>query len=176
MLPGASMPLILLHWVIFKSSFSKHLLSIVHCKLLFHMLCLYCGCGCSGAEPGCFQQTSGSYMVHHAKFKISNKFNMYSAGIRCLLQSAECSDSLSWGLSGRPQSGPIQKHHLEDGGKRKAKSRADADNVYSDQATKAEALTQDHQDKLSLAGKGERVLHCAPSPWPQPQAQTISMT
>lgn len=30
-----------------------------------------------------------------------------------------------------------------------AKSRADADNVYSDQAKKAEALTQDHQDKLS---------------------------
>lgn len=34
-------------------------------------------------------------------------------------------------------------------GKRKAKSRADADKVYSDQAKKAEALTQDHQDKLS---------------------------
>lgn len=47
------------------------------------------------------------------------------------------------------------------GEKRKAKSRADADNVYSDQAKKAEALTQDHQDKLSshnaspLFGKGE---------------------
>lgn len=34
-------------------------------------------------------------------------------------------------------------------GGREAKSRADADNVYSDQAKKAEALTQDHQDKLS---------------------------
>lgn len=106
-LPGASLPLILLRWVIFKSSFSKHLLSPGHWELLFHMLCLYCGCGRSGAEPACFQQTSGSYMVHHAKFKISNKFNMYSVGIRCLLPSAKCSDSLSWGLSGRPQSGPI---------------------------------------------------------------------
>lgn len=55
MLPGASLPLILLHWVIFKSSFSKHLLSVIHWELLFHMLCLYCGCGRSGAEPACFQ-------------------------------------------------------------------------------------------------------------------------
>ena len=64
------------------------------------------------------------------------------------------------------------------GGGEKAKSRADADNVYSDQAKKAEALTQDHQDKLSLpfAGRGERASLRAPSPRPQPQAQTISMT
>lgn len=85
MLPGAFLPLILLHWVIFKTSFSKHLLSVVHWELLFHMLCLYCGCGRNGAEPACFQGASGSNVVQHAKFKISNKFNMYSAGIRCLL-------------------------------------------------------------------------------------------
>lgn len=36
------------------------------------------------------------------------------------------------------------------GEKRKTKSRADAANVYSDQAKKAEALTRDHQDKLSF--------------------------
>ena len=55
MLPGASLPLMLLYWVIFKSSFSKHLLSVVHQELPFHMLCLYCGCGRSRAEPACFQ-------------------------------------------------------------------------------------------------------------------------
>lgn len=66
------------------------------------------------------------------------------------------------------------------GGKKRAKSGADADNVDSDQAKKAEALTQDHQDKLSQgpppAGNGEQALLRAPSPRPQPQARTISMT
>lgn len=43
------------------------------------------------------------------------------------------------------------------------KSRADADNVCSDEAWKAEALTQDHQDKLSSPSlsltKGRNMLH-----------------
>lgn len=67
-------------------------------------------------------------------------------------------------------------------GKRKEKSRADADNVYSDQAKKTQALTQDHQDKLnsckaslSLAKGNIRCSMLLP-PKPQPQAQTISMT
>lgn len=86
-----------------------------------------------------------------------------------------------WKTTTRPNiETPIGRQGGGDGGE--AKSRADADNVYSDQAKKAEALTQDHQDKLSshnaspLVGKGEHTLLHAPSPRPQPQAQTISMT
>lgn len=55
MLPGAFLPLISLRWVIFKTSFSKHLLSVVQWELLFRTLCLYCGCGRRGAEPARFQ-------------------------------------------------------------------------------------------------------------------------
>lgn len=84
-LPGAFFLQILLHWVIFKTSFSKHLLSVLHWELMFHMLCLYCGCGRGGAEPACFHWACGNSEVHHAKFKISNKFNMYCAGIRSVL-------------------------------------------------------------------------------------------
>lgn len=84
-LPGAFFLQILLHWVIFKTSFSKHLLSVLHWELMFHMLCLYCGCGRGGAEPACFHWARGNSEVHHAKFKISNKFNMYCAGIHSVL-------------------------------------------------------------------------------------------
>lgn len=52
MLSGASNPLIPLPWVIFESSFSKHLLSEVHLELLFHVLCLYHGCGLTHMLPG----------------------------------------------------------------------------------------------------------------------------
>lgn len=84
-LPGALFLQILLHWVIFKTSFSKHLLSVLHWELMFHRLCLYCGCGRGGAEPACFQPARGNSEVHHAKFKISNKFYMYCAGILSVL-------------------------------------------------------------------------------------------
>lgn len=64
----------------------------------------------------------------------------------------------------------------------KGKIQSRCDNVYSDQAKKAGALTRDHQDKLSfqkvsllLARKEHALLHPS-SPRPQPQAQAISMT
>lgn len=82
-----------------------------------------------------------------------------------------------WKTTTRPN---IETPIWETGGEKRAKSGADADNVDSDQAKKAEALTQDHQDKLSQgpppAGNGEQALLRAPSPRPQPQARTISMT
>lgn len=84
-LPGALFLQILLHWVIFKTSFSKHLLSVLHWELMFHRLCLYCGCGRGVAEPACFQPARGNSEVHHAKFKISNKFYIYCAGILSVL-------------------------------------------------------------------------------------------
>lgn len=114
MLPGASLPLILLHWAIFESLFSKHLPSVVHWELLFHLLCLYCGCGRSRAKPACFQGAIvAASKSARAKFKISNKFNMYSAGICLFFLIAKHSDSLSRGLFGRPQLGAIWKLQLE---------------------------------------------------------------
>ncbi len=51
-----------------------------------------------------------------------------------------------WKTTTRPN---IETPIGRQGAKRKAKSGADADNVYSDHAKKTEALTQDHQHKLS---------------------------
>lgn len=136
MLPGASLPLIRLHWVIFESLFYKHLPSVVHWELLFYLLCLHCGCGRSRAEPACFQGAIvAASKSTQAKFKISNKFNMYSAGI-CFfffffLLSAKCSDSLSLGLSETTTRPNMEKLTERQRLKRKAKSRADADNLCS---------------------------------------------
>lgn len=142
------------------------------------MLCLYCGCGRSGAEPACFQGASGSYSAWSAMPSLKLVTNLIctllASGAFCRVQNAVI---VCRGVSLEDHN--QAQYRISNWKKGGGGSRADADNVCSDQAKRAGALTRDHQDELcslnaSLSqGQARSVLL---PPWPQPQAQTISMT
>lgn len=125
------------------------------------MVCLYCGCGGSGAEPACFQPASGSYRTWSSM-----------PGLK-LVTNLICTPLALWAFFVRVQNALIVcclvfvRDHSQTQYRTSlwrtevaGEKRENAD-VWGDQAMKATAITQDHQDKLCSHNMSLLLAECA---------------